>query len=112
MAKPRRAGGFYDTPAWKAVRKAALLRDGYRCTICNVDVSGKGMARVDHIKSVRTHPHLALTLSNIRTLCAAHDNQAHREKWRGSGAPKETWFSGSDATGMPLDPNHFWYKRA
>ena len=39
-----------------------LIRDNYRCVVCNRDVSGKGEARVDHIKPLRAYPHLALSL--------------------------------------------------
>jgi 5-methylcytosine-specific restriction endonuclease McrA len=105
MTKPRRANGFYDTPAWKAARRAALKRDGYRCVVCGCDISGVGQSRVDHIKPLRTHPELALSLANLRSLCATHDNQGHREK--GSGGPARVErFGGCDANGKPLDPAH------
>lgn len=71
---------FYDTKAWHALRALALTRDRYRCVICDEDVSGKGRARVDHIQAVKTHPHLKLLLSNVRTLCTRCDSQAHRER--------------------------------
>jgi hypothetical protein len=107
-ARPRRANGFYDTPAWKAARLAALRRDGYRCVVCGCDISGKGNARVDHVKPLLTHPHLALSLANLRSLCADHDNQRHREKGLKSGAAIAEKFviRGCDAAGMPLDPAH------
>jgi 5-methylcytosine-specific restriction endonuclease McrA len=108
MAKPRRANGFYDTPAWKAARRAALKRDGYRCVVCGRDIRGVGQSRVDHIKPLRIHPELALSLANLRSLCANHDNQRHREKGSGRGAPRGEKFviTGCDANGMPLDPAH------
>ncbi len=40
-----------------------------------------------HIRPRRIHPQLALEPSNCRAPCAAHDNQAHREK--GSRAPDD-----------------------
>jgi hypothetical protein len=67
-----------------ATRRCA--RDGYRCVICGADISGRGQARVDHIEPVRTHPHQALSLDNLRSLCPTHDNQGHREKGRRSAA--------------------------
>jgi 5-methylcytosine-specific restriction endonuclease McrA len=78
--------------------------------IYNRDISGKGMDRVDHIKPLRTHPHLGLSLANLRSLCPNHDNQSHREKRRGSGAARAEKFviAGCDANGMPLDPGHHW----
>lgn len=109
MAKPRRANGFYDTPEWKALRRLALIRDGYRCTVCRCDVRGKGKARVDHIHSIRARPDLALVLSNVRTLCCLHDNQAHREKPKGNGQRDARFvIRGADASGMPIDPGHPW----
>jgi hypothetical protein len=100
------ARSFYDTPAWQEARREALIRDRYRCVVCGLDVSGPGAARVDHIKPVRTHPQLALSLANLRTLCPAHDNQGHREKRLRSAAGREEKFviTGCDANGMPLDP--------
>jgi 5-methylcytosine-specific restriction endonuclease McrA len=94
---------FYSTPAWKALRREALRRDGHCCVICRKDVSGWKQSRVDHIKPRKTHPHLALDLANTRTLCTQHDNQSHSEKWRGGDARVER-FKGCDAQGWPLDP--------
>jgi len=67
------------------------------------------MARVDHIKARRTHPHLALVLSNVRTLCPEHDNQAHREKGN-SRMGRDARFVVRECAvdGMPLDPGHPW----
>jgi 5-methylcytosine-specific restriction endonuclease McrA len=108
MTKPRRANGFYDTPAWKAARRTALRRDGYRCVVCGRDIRGVGQSRVDHIKPLRTHPELGLNLANLRSLCANHDNQSHREKGRSSTGLRDEKFviTGCDANGMPLDPAH------
>jgi hypothetical protein len=110
MSQPRRANGFYDTPAWKAARRTALIRDGYRCVICGKDISAKGQARVDHRQPLSTHPHLSLNLDNLRSLCANHDNQGHREKRRRFGSPREEKMiiNGCDEDGTPLDPAHRW----
>jgi 5-methylcytosine-specific restriction endonuclease McrA len=99
---------FYLSDAWKRLRRQALIRDHFACTICGVNVSHRGQARVDHIQSLRTRPDLALTLANLRTLCTKHDNQAHREKMSGNGA-RDARFTGCDARGVPLDPNHHWH---
>jgi 5-methylcytosine-specific restriction endonuclease McrA len=109
MTAPSRGGSryFYHTPAWRSLRNQALARGHWRCVICGISVARPGQARVDHIQPVRTHPHLALTLANLRVLCAKHDNQSHREKGTGSNV-RETRFSGCDARGVPLDPNHHW----
>ena len=102
---------FVLSPAWRKLRLVALRRDGYRCTACGTSISGKGMARVDHILPRSTHPHLALTLSNLRSLCSRCDAQCHREK--GTPAHLRTGqriarITGSDRAGVPIDPKHHW----
>jgi len=101
---------LYDTGAWKAARRAALKRAGYRCCVCGASVAHRGASRVDHIQPVRTRPDLALNPANLRVLCVLHDNQAHREKGRvgSTNTTREARFSGCDANGMPVDPKHHW----
>ena len=99
--------GFYASPRWRALRQAALRRDHFRCTICGINVSRKGMARVDHIYARSTHPHLELALHNVRTLCARCDNQGHREKGMDSSM-RYARFDAVGVDGVPLDPNHHW----
>ena len=77
------------------------MRDGYRCVVCGASVAGKGTYQVDHIQSVRTHPHLALLLANVRVLCVYHHAQRHRDK----GVQR---IVGYGADGMPLNPMHPW----
>jgi 5-methylcytosine-specific restriction endonuclease McrA len=103
--------GFYTTTAWRRLRKRALERDGYRCVVCRRDISGRGDARVDHIKPLRTAPHLALNLDNLRSLCANHDNQSHREKGTGAALRDERFIiTGCDADGSPIDLGHHWHQ--
>jgi 5-methylcytosine-specific restriction protein A len=73
-------GNFYRTKAWRRLRWHVLVRDNFRCVVCGADVGSRYAARVDHILPRKTHPHLELDEANCRTLCAAHDNQSHREK--------------------------------
>jgi 5-methylcytosine-specific restriction endonuclease McrA len=110
MTAPTQRGAryFYHSPAWRALRQQALARGHWRCAICGVSVARPGQARVDHIQPVRTHPHLALSLANLRVLCVKHDAEAHREKGSGSKV-REARFSGCDARGVPLDPGHHWH---
>jgi len=98
---------LYTSPAWKAARKAALIRAHFRCQICGINVSKPGASRVDHIQSARTRPDLALTPTNLRVLCVLHDNQAHREKMS-TNKTRNAKFSGCDVSGFPLDPQHHW----
>lgn len=74
---------FYKSVEWRALRIAALNACGYRCAACGESLRGKGKSRVDHIKPVRTHPHLRLDLNNLRCLCPSCDNKRHSEKGRG-----------------------------
>ena len=107
----KRVDPIYKDPRWRATRQAVLKRDGYRCVVCHCDVSGKGKARVDHIKRVKDGG-APFDPANCRTLCADHDNQSHREKGRGGGARDERFvIRGCDADGFPVDPNHPWAKR-
>lgn len=71
---------FYKSRAWFALRGRALARDNFQCVKCGACVRGKGMSRVDHKLPRKTHPHLALELDNVQTLCPACDNAKHREK--------------------------------
>ena len=95
---------LYNTRSWRELRQVALERDGYRCRVCGVDVSGKGQARVDHIIPVRVNPSLGLVLENLRTLCTVCDSQSHRERSRGGGGPRVQRFTplGAGADGWPL----------
>jgi 5-methylcytosine-specific restriction protein A len=105
------ANPFYFTPEWRALRGAVLRRDRYRCVVCGADVSGKGQARVDHIRRIQDGG-ARLDPANMRTLCILHDNQSHREK--GTGSPKRDerfTLPGCDSSGFPLDPKHPWGRR-
>jgi 5-methylcytosine-specific restriction endonuclease McrA len=105
----KRAESFYLSPQWRSLRAATVRRDRHRCVVCGCDVSRRGEARVDHIQPRSTHPHLALDPANCRTLCRLHDAQGHREKGSGVTQRDERFvISGSDASGMPLDPGHLW----
>ena len=102
MAAPA-SRSFYASPAWRALRLAALERDGFRCVVPGC---GKRATHVDHI--VR-QPHAATPtaadrLDNLRSLCAFHDAQV---KERPSGTRQRGGrFSirGADKDGWPMDP--------
>ncbi len=97
------SGRFYRSIAWQDLRKAALRRDRWRC---QAEGCGERATHVDHIER---RPHVdrvtdADVLSNLRCLCAYHDNQV-KELARG-GRARGGQFSirGSDRDGWPLDP--------
>jgi hypothetical protein len=56
---------FYRSWAWKRLRYEAIKRYGRQCQCCGTG----GRIVVDHIRPVRTHPHLRLKLSNLQILC-------------------------------------------
>jgi 5-methylcytosine-specific restriction endonuclease McrA len=79
----RRPGdGFYDTREWKAARARCLAAAGWQCVTCGADLRGLGNSRVDHIKSRKLFPDLALEPTNLRALCPPCDNKRHSEKGR------------------------------
>jgi 5-methylcytosine-specific restriction enzyme A len=71
--------GYYTTPHWKALRRAALARDGYRCTVpgCRAPAGP-----VDHIETRPPvpYPTEADRLDNLRWLCASHDAQIKEQQ--------------------------------
>jgi 5-methylcytosine-specific restriction endonuclease McrA len=93
--------GYYATAHWKALRRAALKRDGYCCTVVGCD---RRAVIVDHIA---TRPRVAVPtapdrLDNLRSLCATHDAQIkeHRNGQRGRGG--RPVLKGCDIDGWPL----------
>lgn len=50
---------------WKALRQAALRRDGYKCVACG----SAGRLEVDHVIPVRDAPERAFDLGNLQCLC-------------------------------------------
>jgi 5-methylcytosine-specific restriction endonuclease McrA len=57
---------------YRALRKACLIRDGFRCRHCH---KKKRRLEMDHIFPRSTHPHLLLEMSNCRMLC----RKCHKE---------------------------------
>ena len=65
---------WHWNPEWRAARKLALNRDGYRCRDC-----GKaGMLEVHHIQSLSKGGDNELT--NLRTMCRSCHIALHRPK--------------------------------
>jgi 5-methylcytosine-specific restriction protein A len=93
--------GFYDSARWRALRLQALQRDKYKCVHCGVSVAGYKKSRVDHVIERKVRPDLALTLSNLRTLCGVCDNRRHADKL--GNAPKVVVPTGEDGWPMPAD---------
>lgn len=63
---------FLDSREWKALRMAVLAQHGNACMCCGAKPNpGLGkFANVDHIKSRRKSPDLALCFDNLQVLCS------------------------------------------
>jgi len=73
-------GTFYKTARWKKKRGGILQRDGYMCTECYKYGRRIDATTVHHIKSIEQFPELALTDSNLVSLCEPCHNKKHPEK--------------------------------
>lgn len=70
-ASDRRRDGkrFLDSAAWRRLRKVKLLRNA-ECELCQqVRAQPVPAVDVDHILPRHTHPHLALSIDNLQSLC-------------------------------------------
>lgn len=78
---------FYKSKEWRTIREQAIRIDNYECRHCRR--KGKVTTRnttnergkktkmdVNHIKSLKTHPHLALEIDNLEYLCVDCHNIA------------------------------------
>lgn len=57
-----------NSKAWKDIRVKALIRDKYRCKICNANTK----IDVHHIIPVSVKEELALDITNLICLCQFH----------------------------------------
>jgi 5-methylcytosine-specific restriction protein A len=102
--------GYYRSPHWKALRRAALERDGHRCIVPGCQTPTHELT-VDHKK--RRPPYAEGStpmdvLHNLRTLCGNHDRQVKElpsGERRNGGALR---VDGCGADGRPIDPAHPW----
>lgn len=71
--------GFYQKAAWRRVRRQALERDHYLCQECLRHKRFTRATEVHHKKPAEEYPELALTLSNLESLCwNCHEQTKHR----------------------------------
>ena len=75
---------FLYTYEWKKVRYEALEFNDGRCSLCGISANDGAILNVDHIKPRRTHPELALTVSNLQVLCGTcnHGKGNDDTDWR------------------------------
>jgi hypothetical protein len=95
--------GYYWTAHWKALRQAALKRDGGRCTAprCTAPAT-----TVDHIMTRPPvgFPTAADRLENLRPLCATHDAQIKERSDGRRGRGDRPLVKVCDIDGWPLAP--------
>lgn len=65
---------FLQSSHWARVRMLVLERDGAKCACCGKTRKDGVVLNVDHIKSRREHPSLALDPDNLQVLCADCNN--------------------------------------
>lgn len=61
---------FLASPAWKALRRAVIAKQGSRCACCGFTPNHPSQVNVDHVKPRRYYPELALDERNLQVLCA------------------------------------------
>jgi len=89
---------FYNTAAWKRLRRAAQHDAEYLCTMCGDPLTASDP--VDHDEPHRGDRALFFDPENLRALCkTCHDGPKQRAEARGH-------LDGTDAAGWPTDPRH------
>ncbi len=76
---------FLHSYEWKKVRFDALKLNDGRCCLCGISADDGAVLNVDHIKPRKTHPELALTVSNLQVLCGTcNHGKGNRDEtdWR------------------------------
>ena len=71
---------FYNSPAWRKARIAALIRDRYLCQDCMKEKKIKKADTVHHIEHLRDRPDLALKLSNLISVCNRCHERRHPDR--------------------------------
>lgn len=71
---------FYISKVWRRKRRVILKRDNYECQKCKRKGKFSKATCVHHKKHLKEHPELALTDSNLESLCDACHNEEHPEK--------------------------------
>lgn len=71
---------FYKSADWLNKRDEILKRDNYECQKCKAKGKFHKAQCVHHKKHLRKSPELALTDSNLISLCNACHNEEHPEK--------------------------------
>jgi len=68
---------FYNRSSWRSLRNKKLRKDPL-CEVCKKEGKIKTASIVDHHKPKRLWPELALTPSNLTSMCESHHNKKSR----------------------------------
>ncbi|MEH7490843.1 HNH endonuclease [Neobacillus niacini] len=68
---------FYKGKDWMSLRLVALRRDNQECQNCKSRGKYRKADCVHHMKEVKDHPELALSLDNLQSLCNSCHNEIH-----------------------------------
>ena len=71
---------FYHSSKWREVRATRMKIDNFECQSCKSIGKYSKAEMVHHIIHVKDNPELALSLSNLVSLCNQCHNKAHPEK--------------------------------
>ena len=94
---------LYNRKAWKVLRLHRLEIEPL-CRLCMQSGRWTRASVVDHIKEHKGDEKLFFDLNNTQSLCKqCHDGVKQTQERKGI-AP------GNDASGVPLDSNHWWNK--
>jgi 5-methylcytosine-specific restriction endonuclease McrA len=91
------ADPFYLSAFWRELRKRALERDRYRCTVSGCPSTHR--LTVDHIIGRKDGG--ADDITNLRTLCASHASSIRESSTRTRGNDGALLLRGCDADGWP-----------
>lgn len=75
---------FYSSSAWQSMRRQVKEEEGEACTWCGAT---DRPLTVDHIRPIRSHPHLALERNNLTVACRSCQNRRQWLPGGGRGAP-------------------------
>lgn len=101
----RRAGGWYKSRRWQALRTMQLLKQPF-CE-CRLHAGRTARAEVvDHKIAHKGDSKLFFDASNLQSLT----KQCH-DSWKQSlERSGRNYIVGCDEAGQPLDPEHHWYE--
>jgi 5-methylcytosine-specific restriction endonuclease McrA len=105
-----RGDGFYQSPAWRALRKATLTAN----PLCSVPGCGVASRHVDH-RVARSRGGASLDPANLVALCHPHHSEKTARVDGGFGNQRggeaTLRAKGCDLNGWPLDPSSHWHAK-